>query len=366
MKAIDIISIMNKWAPTYLIDNWDSTGFQIGDPNKDIKKILVSLDLDREAFEKAKKENIDMIITHHPLLFKPMDKITKEDYKGRLVYDLIKEDIVVYNAHSNLDLAIGGINDILASLLNLRDIEVLEKVYEEKLYKIVVFVPRTHVEEVRNALGEAKAGWIGNYSHCTYNIDGIGTFMPREGTNPFIGSLNKLEKVEETRIETIVEKRNLNRVLNEMIKVHPYEEVAYDIYPLENTGVQYGYGRIGNIEEMTINRFLDKIKEKLRLDKLRVYGDIDRKIKRVALCGGSGSDFIKSAYYKGADLYLTGDIKYHDGQLAKELGLLLVDGNHFDTEKIILPVIKDRLLQNIEENIDIILYEKSTAPFIIY
>ena len=366
MKAIDIINIMNRWAPPYLIDSWDSTGFQIGDPNKDIKKILVSLDLDREVFEKAKKENIDMIITHHPLLFKPMAKITKEDYKGRLVYDLIKEDIVVYNAHSNLDLAIGGINDTLASLLNLRDIEVLEKVYEEKLYKIVVFVPRTHVEEVRNALGEAKAGWIGNYSHCTYNIDGIGTFMPREGTNPFIGSLNKLEKVEETRIETIVEKRNLNRVLNEMIKVHPYEEVAYDIYPLENTGAQYGYGRVGNIEEIPLNRFLDKIKKELRLDKLRVYGDIDRKIKRVALCGGSGSDFIKSAYYKGADLYLTGDIKYHDGQLAKELGLLLVDGNHFDTEKIILPVIKEKLLQNIEEDIDIILYEKSTAPFVIY
>lgn len=366
MKAIDIINIMNRWAPLYLIDSWDSTGFQIGDPNKDIKKILVSLDLDREVFEKAKKENIDMIITHHPLLFKPMAKITKEDYKGRLVYDLIKEDIVVYNAHSNLDLAIGGINDTLASLLNLRDIEVLEKVYEEKLYKIVVFVPRTHVEEVRNALGEAKAGWIGNYSHCTYNIDGIGTFMPREGTNPFIGSLNKLEKVEETRIETIVEKRNLNRVLNEMIKVHPYEEVAYDIYPLENTGAQYGYGRVGNIEEIPLNRFLDKIKKELRLDKLRVYGDIDRKIKRVALCGGSGSDFIKSAYYKGADLYLTGDIKYHDGQLAKELGLLLVDGNHFDTEKIILPVVKEKLLQNIEEDIDIILYEKSTAPFVIY
>lgn len=366
MKAIDIINIMNKWAPPYLIDSWDSTGFQIGDPNKNIKKILVSLDLDREAFEKAKKENIDMIITHHPLLFKPMAKITKEDYKGRLVYDLIKENIVVYNAHSNLDLAIGGINDILASLLNLKDIEVLEKVYEEKLYKIVVFVPRTHVEEVRNALGEAKAGWIGNYSHCTYNIDGIGTFMPREGTNPFIGSLNKLEKVEETRMETIVEKRNLNRVLNEMIKAHPYEEVAYDIYPLENISVQYGYGRVGNVEEMPLNRFLDKVKEELRIDKLRVYGDIDRKIRRVALCGGSGSDFIKSAYYKGADIYLTGDIKYHDGQLAKELGLLLVDGNHFDTEKVILPVIKDRLLQNIEEDIDIILYEKSTAPFVVY
>lgn len=366
MKAINIINIIKKWAPPYLIDSWDSTGFQIGDSSKEVEKILVSLDLDREVLEKAKKENIDMIITHHPLLFKSIDKITTEDYKGRLILDLIKEDIVVYNAHSNLDLAIGGVNDTLASLLDLKDVEILEKTYEEKLYKLVVFVPRTHLEEIRNALGEAKAGWIGNYSHCTYNTDGIGTFMPREGTNPFIGNLNKIEKVEETRIETIVEERRLNVALKEMLKAHPYEEVAYDIYPLKNNRIEYGYGRVGNIEEIPFNNFLDKMKEELRVDKLRVYGDLNKNIKRVAVCGGSGSDFIKAAYNKGADVYLTGDIKYHDGQLAKELGLLLVDGNHFDTEKVILPKIKERLQKNIEKNMEIILYEKSTAPFLIY
>ena len=366
MKAIDIINIMNKWVPPYLIDSWDSTGFQIGDPNKEVAKILISLDLDRETFKKAKKENIDMIITHHPLLFKPVDKITTEDYKGKLMYGLIKEDIIVYNAHSNLDLAIGGVNDTLANILDLSDLEILEKSYEEKLYKLVVFVPRTYADKLRKALGESGAGWIGNYSHCTYNIDGIGTFMPREGTNPFIGSLNEIEKVEETRVETIVEESRLNRVLKEMLKAHPYEEVAYDIYPLYNDGIRYGYGRIGNIGEMPLYKFLDRVKKKLRVDKLRVYGDLEKEIRRIAVCGGSGSDFIESASKKDADVYLTGDIKYHDGQLAKELGLILVDGGHFHTEKIILPVIKEKLQENIKEDIEIILHEKSTAPFSIY
>lgn len=339
MKAIDIIKIMNKWAPASLIDEWDNTGFQVGDPNREVKKVLISLDLDREAFEKALEEGAEMIITHHPLIFKPIKSIVYNSYKEKLIYDLIKNDIVVYNAHTNLDLAHKGVNDTLASLFGLKNVEPLKKVKEEGLYKFVVFVPKSHGDIIRKVLGEEGAGFIGNYSHCTYNIEGIGTFMPQEGTSPYIGEANKLEEVEEVRIETIVKEGDISRIVGKVISAHPYEEVAYDIYPLLNKGDVYGYGRVGDLDRISLTSFLDIVKEKLQVSNLMVYGDINKDITRVALCGGSGASLIYDAYRKKADVYITGDVKYHDAQYANELGLTIVDAGHYHTEKVILPVI---------------------------
>lgn len=366
MKAIEIINLLNRWTPSYLIDEWDNTGFQIGDPEKEVKKVLVSLDLDREVYKKAVEEKAQMIITHHPIIFKPLKKLTRLNYKEKLIYDIIKEDIVVYNAHTNLDLVKGGVNDTLAKVLGIRNTEPLKISYEESLYKLVVFVPNSYAHIIRKVLGDEKAGWIGNYSHCTYNIKGVGTFMPQKGTNPFIGKPDILEEVEETRIETIVEKRNLKRVLNKMIKSHPYEEVAYDIYPLNNKGRTYGYGRIGEIQEISLLNYLDRVKESLDLEYLIVYGNMDRIIKKVAVCGGSGSSFIYDAYLKGADIYITGDIKYHEAQYANELGLTIVDGGHYNTEKVILPVIKEYLEHKSLEPIEVKLYTKSSPPYAVY
>lgn len=272
MKAIDIINIMNKWAPHYLVDSWDNTGFQIGNPEKSVKKILVSLDLDKSAFQKAKEFGVDMIITHHPIIFDPLEKITTETYKGRLIYNIIKEDIVVYNAHTNLDVTRGGVNDVLAKLLELKDVEILSQ---------------------------------SNYGR-------INAYISSDDTN------------------------------------------------------SYGYGCIGYIDEVSIPNFLDIIKEKLGLDNLRVYGSLNKNISRVALCGGSGGDFIQDAFNKGAQLYITGDIKYHEAQLANELGLILVDANHFDTEKVILPEIKDKLENTTKAHIEVIVDLNSAAPFKIY
>ncbi len=366
LKAKEIIELLDNWAKPYLIDNWDNTGFQIGDPDKKVEKILVALDLDNKVLEKAKETNTDMIITHHPIIFEPIKKITTTGYREKLIYDIIKEEIVLYNAHSNLDLAIGGVNDTFAELLGLEDVEVLSTSYMEPLYKIAVGVPESHTDKIRNVLGESGAGWIGNYSHCTYNSEGFGTFMPREGTNPFIGETNKLEKVKEIKIETIVEEKNLKKVLNKMIKAHPYEEVAYDIYPLKNKGKEYGYGRVGNIEEMPLKNFLDLVKEKLDVNPIRVHGYKDKTIKRVAICGGSGASFIDDAYKKEADIYVTGDIKYHDAQLGHQLGLIVVDGNHYDTEKIILPKIKDYIHSNIQGSIEVIIHKESSPTVTLY
>ncbi|NLW40258.1 MAG: Nif3-like dinuclear metal center hexameric protein [Tissierellia bacterium] len=366
MRAIEIIKLLDQWALPNLIDQWDNTGFQIGDPNREVTNILISLDLDRDVFLEALERDVQMIITHHPIIFKPLERITRQSYKERLIYDIIKEDIVVYNAHTNLDLTPGGVNDVLANALGISDHEPLKATYEEPLYKLVVFVPKDYAAIIRKVLGDMGAGWIGNYSHCTYNVEGIGTFMPLEGTKPFIGKAYELEQVEEIRIETIVEGDRLNEVIEEMIKHHPYEEVAYDVYPLKNKGKSYGYGRIGHIKEMALMDYLDMVKRSLQLDRLIVYGKQDIKVKKVAVCGGSGSSFIYHAYKKGADVYITGDIKYHDAQYANELGLTLVDAGHYHTEKVILPVIKNYLEKRLENQVAIYLFEKSSPPYLIY
>ncbi|HSH35346.1 Nif3-like dinuclear metal center hexameric protein [Schnuerera sp.] len=366
MKAKKIINLLNQWALPYLIDEWDNTGFQIGDPQKDIKKILVSLDLDRKVLERAVDEKVQMIITHHPVIFKPLKSITKLTYKEKLIYDLIREDIVVYNAHTSLDLTLGGVNDVLANLLGIDNTEPLKIVYEESLLKLVIFVPNDYVSSIRKVLGQAGGGWIGNYSHCTFNTEGIGTFKPLEGTKPFIGKTNIIEEVEETRIETIVKERDLNRILDEVIKNHPYEEVAYDIYPLINKGKVYGYGRIGEVEEIFLSNYLDIIKDSLMVGNIIVYGNQDRKVKKVAVCGGSGSSFIHDAYLKGADIFITGDVKYHEAQYADELGLTIIDAGHYHTEKVILPEIKKYINENLTEKIDIIINDESSPPYVVY
>lgn len=366
MKAIDIINIMNKWALPNLIDEWDNTGFQIGDPNREVSKILISLDLDRDVVNKAIEEDVQMIITHHPIIFKPIKSIIYNSYKEKLIYDIIKKDIVVYNAHTNLDLAKGGVNDILANIFGLSSVEPLNDVHEEKLFKFVVFVPKSHAGVIRNILGEEGAGFIGNYSHCTYNIEGKGTFMPHEGTSPFIGEANKLEEVEEVRIETIVRQKDLNRVLKSVITAHPYEEVAYDIYPLFNKGEVYGYGRVGNIEKIAPDKFLTMVMEKLEVNNIIIYGNIKEDITRIALCGGSGASFISDAFAKGAQVYITGDIKYHDAQYANELGLILIDAGHYHTEKVILPVIGRYLEKETGNSVHIEVYYGMNPQRVIY
>lgn len=366
MKAIEIVNLLDRWVPKYLVEKWDNTGFQIGDPEKEVKRILLSLDLTKEVFQRALEIQAHMIISHHPLIFKPLKSITKLTSKENLIYNIIKEDIVVYNAHTNLDLASNGVNDVLASILELKNTRPLNRIYEEPLYKLVVFVPNSYRDKVRKVLGEEGAGWIGNYSHCTYNIEGIGTFMPREGTNPYIGNIYELEEVRETRIETIVEKKDLNKVINKMLEVHSYEEVAYDIYPLMNQGKIFGYGRIGEIEKTTLTNYLDKIKKNLDVEYLIVYGPIDKEIENVAVCGGSGSSFIYDAYSNKADVYITGDIKYHDAQYAQELGLIVVDAGHFHTEKVILPVIKKYLDDKTKGNVQIDIFKQSSPQYVVY
>lgn len=345
MKAKEIIRTLDNFCKPKLIDSWDNTGFQIGNDEEDIKKILIALDLDEFIVKKAIDEKYGMIVTHHPIIFKPLKSINNKTHIGNMILKLIENKIVVYNAHSNLDLADGGVNDQLAKLLDLQDPIPLKKVKEDKLYKFAVYVPEDSRDLILRALEEEDAGHIGNYSACTFNTKGIGTFRPLEGTNPYIGSLNVLEEVREFKIETVLKEDSLARTINRVIEAHPYEEVAYDIYELNIEGDIYGYGRVGNIDEIDAKAFIMDLKKKMNLAHINLYGNLDRKINRVAVCGGSGGDFIEDAHKKGAHIYITGDIKYHQAQLADQLDIIIADAGHYHTEKLVLDVLKEVIVK---------------------
>lgn len=344
MKAKEIINLLNNMIPLYIQEKWDNSGFQIGSYKKDVNSILFALDINDKVIDEAIVNNIDMIITHHPFFFSSIKNINIDSNKGNIINKLIKNDLVVYSLHTNYDAVDNGVSDVLAKVLNIKDTKVLNNSMVEKLYKLAVFVPKEYADKVRSAITSKEAGWIGDYSDCTFNTIGIGTFKPKENTNPFIGKTNNLEHVEEVKIETIVKESLLDITIKAMVNAHPYEEVAYDVYKLHNSIRSYGLGRIGDLnKEETLQSFAESVKLKLSCNSVRIYGNLDKNIKRVAVCGGSGSDFITDACKMKADVFVTGDIRYHDAQEAISNGLCLIDANHYNTEKIAMTYLKDRL-----------------------
>lgn len=363
-----LVQLLERWAPKRLALDWDNPGPAIGDLSKNVSKILLTLTVTEETVEFAVKNGFEMIISHHPLFFKPLKALRKDTPIGKIVYKAVSNDIVIYSAHTNMDIADGGINDILAKILELKNVNVLKQTYEERLKKLVVFVPKGYEDTVRNAISMAGAGHIGNYSHCTFMTNGIGIFKPLDGTKPFIGEQGKLEKADEIRIETIVPENLLKKVVNAMFKVHPYEEVAFDIYTLENQGKSFGIGRIGYTNEpVSLKDFCETVKQKLKTPYIRVVGDLYKNISKVAVCGGAGSDLINTAAFLGADVLITGDVKYHEALDAKAAGICLIDAGHFPTENLLMPVLKEYLeheIQQFKRQVEISIYNDED-PFVI-
>lgn len=363
MKASEIIHILNKLAPPSLIDSWDNSGLHIGSRETEVKKIVVALDLSEHSLDLALEKNADMILTHHPFLFGKLSNISLDDGQGKMIEKIIKNDLLVFSMHTNLDICEGGLNDVLSEILGIESVTPLSNLKKDKLYKLSVFVPLAQVDDVRDAIGRSGAGFIGNYSHCSFSTRGTGMFLPHENTNPFIGTSGLLESVEEEKIETIVDEHKLQDVITEMLRVHPYEEVAYDIYPLHNSGKSYGYGRVGDLKsETTLEDFAELVSQKLGCTSLRAYGDLDKIVRRVAVCGGSGARFIDDALRAKADVYVTGDIKYHDAQKALELGLPLLDAGHFETEKPSVDALRDYLIRK-TDGIDIVTCRENVAKY---
>lgn len=361
----EIIQLFEQFSPKGLAMEGDKIGLQIGRLNKKIDNVMIALDVLDEVIDEAIERNVQLIIAHHPPIFRPLKNVLTDTVQGRMIEKLLKNDIAVYAAHTNLDVAAGGVNDLLADALGLENPEVLVPTYETKLKKLVVFTPASHAEEIRKVLGDTGAGYIGNYSHCSFSADGTGRFLPGENTNPYIGQQGRLESVDEVRIETIVPEHLLKRVVTAMVKAHPYEEVAYDIFPVENKGEVLGLGRIGTVKETTLGEFTERVKEALEVDKVRVVGDLSSRVKKVAVLGGDGNKYFMSAKFKGADVYITGDIYYHTAHDAMMQGLNMIDPGH-NVEKIMKKGLTETLSKMCKESgyeVEIFPSEVNTDPF---
>lgn len=361
----EVIGLFEQFSPKGYAMEGDKIGLQIGRLNKSIENVMITLDVLENVVDEAIEKNVQLIIAHHPPIFRPLQKLVTDTPQGRMLEKLIKHDIAVYAAHTNLDVAPGGVNDLLAEALGLQNIEILAPTYEEKLKKLIVYVPKTHSEQVRVALGAAGAGAIGNYSYCSYSSGGTGYFLPGENTDPYIGQSGELAEVQEMRIETIFPAVHERRIISAMLKAHPYEEVAYDIYPLENKGTELGLGRIGNIEEKSLKEFAADVKQVFGLSGVRVVGDLQAKVKKVAVLGGDGNKYWSQAKFKGADVYVTGDLYYHVAHDAMLSGLNIVDPGHH-VEMVMKQGVTKRLTKMCAEKgfeVNIFPSEQNTDPF---
>lgn len=329
----DIATAIESQAPLQLQESWDNCGLQVGSMSSPVKRVLTALDVTPEVVAEAIEQQADAIVTHHPMIFKGIKSINTDTMQGNMMKDLLCHSINVYSAHTNLDVTGGGLNDEVATRLGLQNIQGLEETGRDIAYKLAVYVPITHSEQLRQAMGDAGAGHIGAYSHCSFSVAGEGRFLPLEGTNPFIGHVGTIETVQEERVETVVPKKRLGQVLAAMEKVHPYEEIAYDVVALENVAEIHCIGRIGNLpQRLSMQEFKELLQSVFLHSQLRWGGTKISSVQRIGLCTGSGAEFIKVAAKQKADAYITGDVKYHDMQLAKELGITVVDAGHYGTE----------------------------------
>ncbi len=365
-KISDIVGILNVLAPFGLAEEWDNAGLQVGDPAASAGKIMVSLDAGRSAIEAAIGAGCRLLVTHHPFIFRALKKISIADPQGRLIALALKNDLAIIAMHTNFDIADGGVNDLLAGRLGLTGCEPLQVAVSEDLIKLAVFVPKGHEEKVLEAL-LAYSGFIGNYCDCSFRSEGIGTFRPLEGAEPFQGEVGRREYAEEARIEVLLRKVDMSAALKSMLKVHPYEEPAFDLYPLLNKGKTAGMGRIGALPEpLTLGEFAAGVKKRLGCDSVRFVGDAGRMVRKIAICGGSGASLLRDAVKQGADALVSGDVKYHEAREAEEAGLALVDAGHFATELPMvrgLKVLLDRELAKRGYSCEVAAYEGEMEPF---
>ncbi|MFD2637460.1 Nif3-like dinuclear metal center hexameric protein [Piscibacillus salipiscarius] len=360
----DVINLLEDFAPKSYAFEGDKIGLHVGKMNAKVSKVMIALDVLESVVDEAIENDVNLIVAHHPLIFKPLKKIDLNSEKGRIIQKLIKHDISVYAAHTNLDIATGGVNDMLMNQLGIKHTDILVETGEEPLFKLVVFVPQTHEDQLRDALSNAGAGHIGDYSHCTFNSTGTGTFKPLDGTNPYIGQKGELEKVQEVRMETIVPKSILRKVIDASVDAHPYEEMAYDVYPVELPGIKRGLGRIGKLDQpLALEDFAEYVKKSFDVPYVRMVGEHSKKVQTIAVIGGDGNKYIDQAKIKGADVLITGDLYYHTAHDALGIGLNVIDPGHH-----IEKVMKSELLKILKErsqdlDVDYISSSTITEPF---
>ena len=330
MRRADVTTYLERLFPPGLAEPWDHSGLQVGPLSAPCRRVVVALDFDVSlASELA---GVDLVIVHHPLLFHPPERIDPAAPLGEKLRALLSSGTACYAVHTPYDVAQGGQGEYLAGLLGLQEVRPLSP--RGELVKLAVFVPEGHVDKVAQALFSAGAGKIGRYGHCSFRAPGTGTFLPEEGTRPFIGEPGREERVAEVRLETIVPRERLTQAIAAMRAAHPYEEVAFDLYPLLNRGELHGLGRVGELPAPArAHEVVEKFSQALGgADAVQLYGPLDREVRRVAICGGSGGSLWREALAAGVQLFLTGEIGYHDGLEAGEAGLAVAALGHRETE----------------------------------
>lgn len=348
MKCQEIIKLLEELAPLKYAEDWDNPGLLAGREEKDVHTVMVALDATEDVVSQAIAKRVDMLITHHPMIFKPLKKVSTQDFIGSKLIRLIQNDISYYAMHTNFDCAVMA--QEAGRRLGLSNVRVLSPVYEEKLYKIAVFVPVEYAEKVRTAMTREGAGFIGNYSDCTFSAEGTGTFLPHEGTNPFLGTKGELASVREVKIETIVDDHRKDAVILAMLKVHPYEEPAYDVYPLASVMPGVGIGCFGYLTQYaSASELAERVKEAFHIPYVTYTGSPEDKIASVAVCPGSGKSVIRNAIAYHADVLITGDMDHHSALDAREQGLYLMDAGHFGTEHFMAEYVKGFLKKRIAD-----------------
>lgn len=337
MRVRDIISAIESFAPASLAYSWDRTGLATGSPDQEVGKVLVTLTVTSEAVKAARRAKADMIVAHHPLIWAPLKTLRSDDAQARLCMSVAESGLACYSAHTNLDVAAGGLNDVLFERLGLAERAPLFPVEHASMVKLVAFVPDLHLPYIRDAVSAAGAGTIGNYTHCGFSAPGIGTFKPNEAANPYVGGRGMLNEEPERRFETLVPKEKLPGVLQALLEAHPYEEPAYDVYPLEAPGASHSLGLIGTLAKpVALGTFAKRVCKALEIGHVRYAGAGAAPVQRVAVMGGAGGGMTPRVP-EGVDVFVTGDVKYHEAVDAQERRLNVIDAGHHGTEKLIVP-----------------------------
>lgn len=356
----EISNYLESFAPLAYQETYDNCGLLVGDQDQIVNKILVSLDCTEEVVEEAINKNCNLIISHHPIVFKGLKKLTASNYVERTVIKAIRNNIALYAIHTNLDNVQNGVNYKIAEKLNLQDVKILVP-KTEKLKKITFFTPTDNLSQVLSALYEVGAGQIGNYKNCSFSTEGIGTYMPLEGAKPYIGTIAKQEEVKEIRSELIFPNNLENKIIAALIKNHPYQEVAYYIQTLDNKNYEIGSGAIGRLEtEMEPQEFIMYLKKQMKLQVVKCTKLPNKKITKVAICGGSGSTFLSQAISSGADVFISADFKYHE-YFDADNKILIADIGHYESEFYTKELINELIWKKFV-NIAVVLSETITNP----
>ena len=344
LKIKDVTQYLESWAPRSYQESYDNAGLITGNPSIEVTGILVALDCTEAVVEEAIRERCNLIVAHHPIVFKGLKKLTGSNYVERTVIHAIRQDIAIYAIHTNLDSVLTGVNHQIAQKIGLQNIRILAP-RKDTLTKLTTFIPPENVDQVMAAVHAAGAGQVGKYKNCSFRVEGTGTFQPDENANPHIGERGKQEFVKEVRVEMIFPSFLEDSVMAALRKSHPYEEVAYFLTSLLNENQEVGTGMIGELPKAVEPiEFLKRLKVSMDLNVIRYTNLLDRPIKKVALCGGSGSFLLPQAIKSGAEVYISADFKYHeffdaDGRI------IIADIGHYESEVYTKDLIRDVLIK---------------------